>query len=120
MIRPVLPIFAIAAGIAAGTAEPALAATTLRASVGPGPTITLKTSSGRVVRNLKAGSYAIVVRDRSRRHNFHLIGPTNALNRATSVRFVGTQTWRLTFAKGTYRFVCDAHPRTMKGTFRVS
>jgi plastocyanin len=120
MIRLTLPLVALAAAVGAGTAAPAQAATTLKASVGPGSTITLNTSAGRAVRSLRAGSYVIVVRDRSRRHNFHLLGPTNALNRATTVRFVGTQTWRMTLAKGAYRFVCDAHARTMKGTFRVS
>jgi plastocyanin len=92
----------------------------LKATVGPGSTITLKNSAGRTVKTLRAGSYVIVVRDRSSRHNFHLIGPTNTLNRSTGVRFVGTKTWRLTLTKGAYRFVCDAHSRTMKGTFRVS
>jgi plastocyanin len=120
MIRLVLPIVALAGAVFVGTAAPGQAATTLRATVGPGSTITLKTSAGRAVKNLSAGSYVIVVRDRSKRHDFHLIGPTNALNRATTVRFVGTQTWRLTLTKGAYRFVCDAHARTMKGTFRVS
>jgi plastocyanin len=120
MIRLALPlVVALAAAVGAGAAAPAQAATTLRATVGPGSTITLKTSAGRTVRSLKAGSYVIVVRDRSKRHNFHLTGPTNALNRATTVRFVGTQSWRLTLTKGPYRFVCDAHARTMKGTFRV-
>jgi plastocyanin len=119
MIRLVLPIVVIAGVITTGNAASAPAATTLRATVGPGPSITLKTSAGRTVRNLSTGSYVIVVRDQSKRHNFHLMGPTNGLNRATGVRFVGTQTWRLALPKGTYRFVCDRHTRTMKGTFGV-
>jgi plastocyanin len=95
------------------------AATRLNATVGPKLTITLKTVAGRSVKTLKPGSYTIVVRDRSKLHNFHLIGPTKVLNRSTSVRFMGMRTWYLTLLEGTYRFVCDPHARLMKGTFRV-
>ena len=113
--------FAAMVALAAFAAQPAAAATTVRlvATVGPGPKITLKTSSGATVRSLKPGTYAITVRDRSRAHNFHLIGPTNTLNRSTTVRFVGTTTWRLRLEKGRYAYVCDPHARSMKGSFTV-
>jgi plastocyanin len=106
--------------LAALAAQPAAAATNkLVATVGPGFTIKLRTSSGTAVRSLKPGTYTITVRDRSRSHNFHLTGPTNALNRSTTVTFVGTKTWRLRLVKGKYSFVCDPHRGSMKGSFTV-
>ena len=120
MIRRALLVLAVSTAAALGGAVPAEAATRLTATVGPNASISLKTSAGRAVRSLKAGSYVIVVRDRSRAHNFHLTGPTNAMNRTTTVRFVGTTTWRLRLIKGKYSFACDPHARAMKGTFAVT
>lgn len=92
---------------------------TLSATVGPGATISLRTSRGARVTRLKAGRYRIVVRDRSNMHNFHLSGP--GVNKRTTVRFRGSTTWTVTFRKGrTYRFVCDPHAKRMKGSFRVT
>jgi plastocyanin len=91
---------------------------TLTATVGPSATISLRTANGRRVTSLRRGRYRIRVRDRSRMHNFHLIGPR--VNRKTTVRFRGTVTWTLTLRRGTHRFVCDPHARRMKGSFRVT
>ena len=86
-------------------------------TVGPGFTIALRLDGGAAVRALTAGLWTFVVRDRSQMHNFHLVGP--GVNRRTAVGFVGTATWRVRIAKGkTYRFVCDPHSRTMRGSFR--
>lgn len=90
--------------------------TRLVATVGPGFTISL-TRNGKRVRRLKPGPYAIVVRDRARAHNFHLTG--RGLSRKTGVAFRGTRTWKVTLRRGTYRFVCDPHRRTMRGSFVV-
>jgi plastocyanin len=90
----------------------------LTATVGPSATISLRTANGRRVSRLRAGRYRIVVRDRSARHNFHLIGPR--VNRKTTVRFRGTQTWTLTLRRGSYRYICDPHARRMRGGFRVT
>jgi plastocyanin len=91
---------------------------TLRGTVGPTPTISLRTSAGRKVASVRAGRYRIVVRDRSRMHNFHLTG--RGVNKRTAVRFVGTATWVVTFRRGqTYRYVCDPHRQRMKGSFRA-
>jgi plastocyanin len=39
----------------------------------------------------------------------------------TSTPFKGTKTVTVTFKKGkTYRYVCDPHAATMKGSFRVT
>jgi hypothetical protein len=89
----------------------ALAAPTpLGGSVGPGFTITMKKPT-------KAGSYRLTVNDRSSIHNFHITGP--GVNRRTSVSGTGRTTWTLTLRRGTYRFLCDPHPDTMRGSFRI-
>jgi plastocyanin len=93
-------------------------ATTLIATVGPGATISLRTRAGRRVRQVRRGRFRIVVRDRSRMHNFHLRGP--GVNKRTTVGFRGTRTWTVTLRRGTYRFVCDPHARRMRGSFRVT
>jgi plastocyanin len=92
--------------------------TRLTATVGPGQTISLRTTRGRRVRGLRAGRYRIVVRDRSAMHNFHLFGP--GVNKRTAVGFRGTQTWTVRLRKGRYRFVCDPHAAQMRGSFRVT
>lgn len=109
----------IVAAIACAVPTAASAATPkLLASVGPGYTITLRTASGATVRNLKAGTYTVVVRDRADVHNFRLSG--QGVNKATGVEWTGTQTWRVRFAKGkTYRFICDPHADDMRGSFRA-
>lgn len=92
---------------------------TLTAMVGPGATISLRTSRGARVNRLKAGRYRIVVRDRSAMHNFHLLGL--GVNKRTTVAFQGTTTWTVTFRKNrVYRFRCDPHPTRMRGSFRAT
>jgi len=91
--------------------------TQLNASVGPGFAISLRNRAGRIVRRARPGLFRITVRDRSRLHNFHLIGP--GVNRKTGVAFRGTTTWSLRLRRGTYRFICDPHRARMKGTLRI-
>jgi len=90
--------------------------TRLVGTVGPGFTISLTDAAGRPVKTLKAGTYAITVRDRSKRHNFRLLGQ----GKATTVPFVGTVTWTVTLKKGILTFVCDAHRAAMRGMVRVT
>jgi plastocyanin len=88
-------------------------------SVGPGYTIKI-TTNGKAAKTLKAGTYKLVVNDKSANHDFHLFGP--GLNKKiTTVSFVGTKTVTVTLEKGTYRYQCDPHVALgMKGTFTVS
>jgi hypothetical protein len=87
-------------------------------TVGPAFTIRLRKASGARLGRLAAGQYTITVRDRSSEHNFHLLGP--GVNKKTAVAFVGTATWRVRFRKGkVYRFRCDPHLFSMKGSFRI-
>ena len=89
----------------------------LTARVGPGRKISLRTASGAKVTSLAAGPYKIVVSDRSRVDNFHLTGP--GVNKKTTIRGRGTQTWNLTIRAGRYRFRSDAHKR-LAGSFRAT
>ena len=109
---------AIAAAVAL-LAVPTVSAAggTLNGTVGPGFTITL-TQNGKKVTTLKAGKYKVVVSDKSNIHDFHLTGP--GVNNATSVGGTGTKTWNLTLKKGTYKYVCDPHKTSMKGSFKVT
>jgi len=75
-------------------------------------------ASGAAVSHLAAGTYTLVVHDKSTFHNFHLFGP--GVNRKTGVAFTGSRSWKVTLSAGTYRFRCDVHPTTMHGSFSVS
>ena len=85
-------------------------------TVGPGNRISL-THDGRTVTILPAGAYRILVRDRSRRHNFHLTGP--GVNRTTQVRRVGPFTWNVTLRAGTYRYQSDPQGPRLRRTVLV-
>lgn len=72
------------------------------------------------MKNLRRGTYRFLVRDRSTRENFHLFGPTiRGFTGLTGFRFRGTVTWTLRLAPGAYRYRSDAHPKTVRGSFRV-
>jgi hypothetical protein len=88
---------------------PAPAVRTLRAAVGPSGRATLSS------RSVRAGRYRVVVRDRSVRHNFRLVG--RGVNRTTPADYRGTVTWRVRLARGVYRFGSDA--KRLPGRLRV-
>jgi plastocyanin len=90
---------------------------TLKATTGPGFTISLKNAAGKRVRRLRHGRYTIKVADKSNIHNFHLKGP--GVNKKTTTPFVGSKTWHVKLTKGTYRYKCDIHFTTMHGSFKV-
>jgi hypothetical protein len=103
------------------TPKPPPAATTpkLLATVGPKNTISLRSSGGAVLHHgVKAGTYSIVVRDRSKLHNFHLVG--KGVNKRSARAAVGTTTWKVKLAKGQLRFYSDAAPKTVKGAVSVT
>jgi plastocyanin len=112
--RPILVLVAAGALAAAGTSL--AQSTTLTASVGPDFEISL-TRGGARVTQLDPGTYEIEVNDRSDFHNFHLSGP--GVDERTAVEFVGRTTWTVNLRDGNYRFVCDPHATTMRGTFVV-
>jgi NitT/TauT family transport system substrate-binding protein len=69
--------------------------------------ITLR-QDGRIVTELRAGKYTVVVTDNSKSQNFQLVGPGVA--RKTGVAGTGRATWTVTFKKGTYRYSSQARP----------
>jgi hypothetical protein len=99
-------------------ALPSVAAARLYARVGPAATITLKRADGSLVTHLSPGTKQITVRDRASNHNFHLTGP-GGVDRRTGVSFMGLRRWTVTLSSGTYTYICDVHPNTMRRTFSV-
>ena len=106
-----IPLLAVVALIAAAPAG-AMSSGSLTGTVGPGFTISLS------AKTVKAGTYKIVISDKSSIHNFHLTGP--GVNKKTSVGATGTTTWTVTLKKGTYKYVCDPHASSMNGSFKVA
>ena len=99
--------------------NPVTSKSKLQLTSGPGFTITLKTTAGKAVRSMRTGTYTVVVRDRSRIHNAHLVGP--GYNRGTKpLTYTGSQTWKVRLARtGTLRFLCDPHSATMTGSAKI-
>lgn len=117
--RPLAVALLLGAGLLAVLLPTAMEAATpvkLVATVGPGFSLSL-TRGGQRFSRLKAGDYVITVRDRANNHNFRLVGP--GVNRASGIRQITTQTWRLRLRPGDYRFLCDPHASTMRGAFAV-
>lgn len=110
--RRLLIVSALAAVLAAVPAYAAPSSVTLLGSVGPGFEISLKNA-----KNLKPGRYKLSVNDKSTIHDFHLKGP--GVNVSTSVRGTGVKTFMVTLKRGVYRYVCDPHASSLKGSFRV-
>lgn len=94
---------------------PAPAPVRLAAAVTAGGTVAL-TRAGARVSVVKAGPAVIVVADRSKKGNFHLVGP--GVNKATSKLGTGTVTWRVTLKRGVYKFGSGA-TTALRRSFRV-
>jgi plastocyanin len=98
------------------------AATPLTATVGTAASpdafqIDLRDASGAKVTHLDPGAYTITVHDYSTIHNFALSGP--GVSQHSDLDRAETLTWEVTFSNGTYNYVCQAHPGSMKGSFTV-
>jgi plastocyanin len=93
--------------------------TKLALTSGPGYAISLKTAAGKTVRTMRTGTYSVTVRDRSKLHNAHLVGP--GANRFTTVPFTGARTWKVKLARaGTLQFLCDPHAgQGMRGSAKI-
>ena len=96
---------------------------TLSAAVGPGHTISLRSAAGKPVAELDSGPYRIVVRDRSARDNFHLIGPD--VDRHTGLRFRGTVVWRVEIGEtvtygSRYSYSTDRKGAKLRRFFRIT
>ena len=121
MVRKFLVLFSIV-GVSAALTTSALArqaaVPTLKGTVGPGYTITLK-QNGAVVKTLKAGTYKFVIADKATVHSFSLDGPNGFAKDFTTVPFMGTKTVTLKLKAGSYKYYCAAHEPTMFGRFKV-
>jgi plastocyanin len=107
-------------GGTAGGGAAVTAKTKLLLTSGPGFAITLKTAAGKTVKSMNTGTYTVVVRDRGRIHDAHVVAP-GFNRRTTPLTYTGTQTWKVRLARtGTFRFLCDPHVATgMKGSAKI-
>ncbi len=87
----------------------------LEATVGPTKKITVL-QAGVAAKRLDPGKYLVVVKDKSKSLNFHLVGP--GVNKASGVGATGTFRWNVTLATGTYKYSSDKG--SVRGSFRVS
>jgi plastocyanin len=81
-------------------------------------TISLTDDAGDAIGNLAAGTYKLTVHDDSGIHNFHITGP--GVDDKTDIQKAGVQDFTINVKPGTYTFLCDSHPSTMKGSFKVT
>ena len=112
MKRTLATVLLLAAALAVAAAPASAAVPIFKGTVGPGFTISMSKKP------TKPGKIKVVVSDKSSSHNFHLTGP--GVNVKTSVGAIGSKTFAVTVKKGLYRFVCDPHATSMKGSFRIS
>ncbi|HEY6960288.1 MAG TPA: hypothetical protein VI408_00215 [Gaiellaceae bacterium] len=82
--------------------------------------ITLMTASGTLAKNLKAGTYTVVIHDDSAIHNYELDGPHGKSWTFTAVPFKGTKTFTLKLVAGKYKAYCSPHESFMFQHFTVS
>jgi NMT1/THI5 like len=71
---------------------------------------------GTVAKRLDPGKYLVIVKDKSKKLNFHLRGP--GVNKSTGVGRTGTARWTVTLSAGRYTYRSDSGRAS--GSFRVS
>ena len=108
----------VAAILVAGASARRSATTVLTGTVGPGYTINLKQGS-KAVKTLKAGTYKLVIHDKSSIHGWSLDGPHGFAKDISPVPGTGTKTVTLKLKAGGYKFYCPAHEAEMFGHFTV-
>jgi plastocyanin len=120
---PLLVLIVVSLGVASARAEPSVN-TQLIATVGTndGFNIGLADANGTKVSWIPPGTYDVLVRDRSRLHNFHLASNDDpTVDFRTDLDFVGEMTFTVTFRDETrYAYACEPHWQTMNGEFYVS
>jgi plastocyanin len=120
LVVAVVLVLSGATGATAGrSATPILFATV---GTNDGFDIDLADANAAHVSRLTPGTYDIVVRDRSRLHNFHLASNDDpTVDFRTELDFVGEATFTVTFRDETrYAYACEPHWQTMNGEFFVS
>jgi hypothetical protein len=114
----ILAAFALSAvALASARTE---AVPTLKGTVGPGFTITLK-RNGKLVKSLRHGKYKFVIADKSSIHGFTLEQEKGGkFEKALSpVPSVGTKTVLVRLKAGKWKYYCPIHESTMFGFFKV-
>ena len=79
--------------------------------------ITLVGADGKRVRTLQPNQYRIVVHDRTKGQNFHLVGPK--VNLKTKIATTSTATWTVYLRLGSYSYRSDRNDR-LHGAFVVA
>jgi len=114
---------AVTALVSVGAASAFSSATTptLKGTVGPGFTISLRDAKGKLVKTLKAGTYKFVITDKADIHTFSLKALKGAkFNKdLTTDTFQGTKTVKVKLTKGKWQYYCAVHPTEMFGNFTV-
>jgi NitT/TauT family transport system substrate-binding protein len=87
----------------------------LEGTVGPTARIVMRSAGTNAVR-LDPGKYVVVVKDLSKKLNFHLVGP--GVNKKTGTGQTGTVRWSISLRPGKYAFSSDTGG--LRGSFRVS
>ena len=124
MVRASLVLFgalvALSAGLAATAFGQSASTTTLKGTVGPAFTISLK-KGGQKVKVLRAGSYKFVISDKSSAHNFTLERETGGKfeRHLTSTAFTGPKSATITLKRGKWKYYCSVHESIMHGFFTV-
>jgi plastocyanin len=108
----------VGAVLVAGASAKRSATPVLTGTDGPGFTIDLK-MNGKAVKSLKAGTYKVVIHDKSSIHGWSLDGPHGFAKDISAVPAVATKTVTLKLKAGKYKFYCPAHEPTMFGRFTV-
>ncbi len=85
--------------------SPLMAITKLYGKVNDNRDMTLSDTS------LSPGRYRIIVKDSTKRHNWHVFG--SGVDKETSVRGTGRWSWKVRLRSGTYTVVCDQHAQNM-------
>ena len=123
MIRRLFAIGVLAAvalvGAALASAGPQ-AVPTLKGTVGPGFTITLK-RNGKTVKVLKHGTYKFVISDKSSIHSFTVEQTKGGKfeKALTTVPGMGSKTRILKLKAGKWKYYCPPHESSMFGFFTV-
>jgi hypothetical protein len=116
MLRPLLAaamvaVFALPVAASGSPIVPQLTANVTAKS------ITLVGADGKRVRVLQPNRYKIVVHDRTKGQNFHLVGPR--VNSKTKIATASTATWTFYLQPGSYSYRSDRNAR-LHGAFIVA
>ncbi|HZT91296.1 MAG TPA: hypothetical protein VFA05_04575 [Gaiellaceae bacterium] len=113
--------FTVGQAAAPSVANHAAATPTLVGVVGKNNAYKISlTMNGRRVKNLKHGTYKVVIHDDSSLHNYELDGPHGKSWTFTSVPFKGTKTFTLNLVAGKYKAYCAPHEAIMFQHFTVT